>query len=285
VSRTYFRSDEDNTPWSVHLLMRIGGDNARIPTEGGVHWHMLSENHIEYEASDPKRQTINWVKVSNRDGQTALYRNQDADVESSPEAPAGEIRGFDCMDCHNRPSHIFMAPAVSVNMALRARNISPELPFVRQTGLDLLTDDYADREQAQQAISVGLHDYYAAEYPEIAQDKKVDIDQASAALSKIYSENFFPEMHTDHRARVTNLSHFVNDGCFRCHNDSMVDGNGKSLRSDCNSCHLIVAQGPSESLEELDTNFGGLEFKHPEDIDEMWRELKCTECHTTEEGY
>jgi ribosomal protein S27E len=92
-------------------------------------------------------------------------------------------------------------------------------------------------------------------------------------------------MHTDYRARVTNISHFVNDGCFRCHNESMVDDAGNNLNGDCNSCHLIVAQGPSESIAELETDFTGLEFKHPEDIDGMWRDSKCTDCHTSEEGY
>ena len=28
-----------------------------------------------------------------------------------------------------------------------------------------------------------------------------------------------------------------------------------------------------------------LEFEHPEDIDEMWKEMKCTECHDPESGY
>jgi hypothetical protein len=113
VSRTYFRSDEENSPWTIQLLMRIGGNNARIPAEGGVHFHMLGENRIEYEAGDFKRQTINWVKATNASGETRLYRNQDAEVESSPEAPAGPVRNFDCMDCHNRPSHIFLGSRVT----------------------------------------------------------------------------------------------------------------------------------------------------------------------------
>lgn len=285
VSRTYFRSDEANSPWTIQLLMQIGGDNPRVPDQGGVHWHMLSDNIVEYEAADAKRQSINWVKVTNRDGETVIYRNQEAEHESSPEAPAGEVRSFDCMDCHNRPSHIFLPPAVAVNMEMRARNISPDLPYIRRASLDLLTEEYQDREQAQQAIAAGLQDYYAAEYPEIAGQRMSHIDQASAAVGKIYRENFFPEMKTDYRARVTNLSHFVNDGCFRCHNQSMVNDSGRSLSSDCNICHLIVAQGPSESVADLEADLAGLEFKHPEEIDEMWREVKCTECHTPEDGY
>ncbi|MCB1702558.1 MAG: NapC/NirT family cytochrome c [Halioglobus sp.] len=285
LQRTYYRSDEANSPWSIQLLVQIGGDNPRVPAEGGIHWHMLGENTIEYEAADAKRQTINWVKSTSRTGETTIYRNQDVDIDSSPEAPGGEVRHFDCMDCHNRPSHIFLPPAVSINLAMRARTISPELPYVRRVGLDLLNDEYADREEAQHAIATGLHEYYKSEYPEVAATHKQDIELATDTLSQIYSENFFPEMKTDYRARETNLSHFVNNGCFRCHNESMVDDQGRSPASTCNTCHLIVAQGPSESVADLETDLSGLEFEHPEDIDEAWREEKCTECHTPEDGY
>jgi hypothetical protein len=48
---------------------------------------------------------------------------------------------------------------------------------------------------------------------------------------------------------------------------------------------VIVAQGPSEEVSELEMDLAGLEFKHPEDIDQMWRDMKCTECHTPESGY
>jgi hypothetical protein len=38
-------------------------------------------------------------------------------------------------------------------------------------------------------------------------------------------------------------------------------------------------------VSDLEMNLAGLEFTHPEDIDEMWRDMKCTECHTPESGY
>ena len=91
-------------------------------------------------------------------------------------------------------------------------------------------------------------------------------------------------MKTDYRARENNLSHFVNDGCFRCHDGVKENEEGETLSSECTSCHLIVAQGPSEKLSEVASDISGLEFQHPEDIDEAWKEMKCTECHTPESG-
>ena len=112
-----------------------------------------------------------------------------------------------------------------------------------------------------------------------------DIERAANILLKVYNENFFPEMKTDYRVRENNLSHFVNDGCFRCHDGLMESEDGATLSNGCTTCHLIVSQGPSEHIGDLESNLAGLEFKHPEDIDEVWREFKCTECHTPESGY
>jgi hypothetical protein len=65
----------------------------------------------------------------------------------------------------------------------------------------------------------------------------------------------------------------------------MKDGKGNVLSRDCDVCHLIVAQGPSENVDDLESKLTGLEFKHPEDIDEAWKEMKCTDCHDPESGY
>jgi hypothetical protein len=285
LTRTYYRTDEENSPWTISLMMKIGGGNPRTLRLEGIHWHMLTANTVEYMASDEKRQEISWVRVTNAEGETDVFRNGELDGidETSPEA--GEVRRFDCMDCHNRPSHVFLAPAVALNLALSSRAISPDLPYVRRVGLDLLNDVYETREEAAEAIGAGLLAYYREDYPDLVESKRAEIGNATETLLTIYNENFFPEMKTDYRARENNLSHFVNDGCFRCHNESMANEDGEHLSYDCQTCHLILAQGPSENVDELDMNIAGLDFRHPEDIAEMWREMKCTDCHTPDSGY
>ena len=149
------------------------------------------------------------------------------------------------------------------------------------------TDNYIRREQW--ATTNKLPNY-------IEQQKALKVNhwyrllpsQTSQRVIKTVQEaynSWFTLRKTDYRARETHLSHFVNDGCFRCHHSSMVNDEGEHLAYDCRSCHLIVAQGPSESIDELEMNLAGLDFKHPEEIDEMWRDMKCTECHTPESGY
>ena len=67
------------------------------------------------------------------------------------------------------------------------------------------------------------------------------------------------------------------DGCFRCHDGKHVsaDGNRSIKASDCNSCHLILAQGSGEALQQI--NAKGHEFMH---IDAPYTEFSCTDCHT-----
>lgn len=285
VTRTYYRTDSLNSPWTISLLVKVGGGNPRTGKLEGIHWHMLSDNKVEYIATDDKRQDIPWIRVTHQDGQVSIYKDPEA-KEPDLNDPKTEIRKFDCMDCHNRPSHRFMPPATSLNLALSTRNISPNLPFIRQEGLDLLNAKYDTRGQAQQAIALGLPDYYAKNYPAVAQQNAAEITQAVATLQRIYSENFFPEMKTDYRARENNLSHFVNDGCFRCHDKKKVNEKGEQIPSGCTTCHFIVAQGPSENLAQLSSNIGGLVFQHPEaEYQEASQESKCTECHNSDSGY
>jgi len=253
VAHTYYRTDEENSPWTINLLVKIGGGNPRTGQLEGIHWHMQGENRIEYIAADEKRQMIPWVRLIASSGDTTVYTHPDLEQPDFDD-PELEIRNFDCMDCHNRPSHLFTPPATAINLALSARRISPDLPYIRQTGLDLLNAAYVDRDAAHEAIGRGLHDYYGEDYPETVETQKAKIDEATKTLTAIYDENFFPEMNTDYRVRENNLSHFVNDGCFRCHDGVMSDADGNTISNDCSTCHLIVAQGASENLDDLESS-------------------------------
>ena len=62
--------------------------------------------------------------------------------------PAGEIRTMDCVDCHNRPTHILHSPDQSVDAALADGRIDASLPFIKQQGVASLTASYTSREQA-----------------------------------------------------------------------------------------------------------------------------------------
>ena len=283
-TKQYYRTDEQNTPWTISLLVNIGGGNPQTGRAEGIHWHMVTDSVVEYITVDAKRQEIPWFRVTKPDGSVLTYADPNTSYPD-PVSVETEVRIMDCVDCHNRPSHTFTPPAVSVNLALSKGEISGDLPFIRAIGVDLLNAEYATLDEALAGIPAGLRDYYATQYPSRQADLSADIEKAIEVLLGIYEGNFFPEMKTDYRARENNLSHFVNDGCFRCHGGDQVNEVGESLSLDCDSCHTIIAQGASADLNDLESDIAGVDFIHPLEIGDIWETVKCTQCHTRESGY
>jgi hypothetical protein len=178
------------------------------------------------------------------------------------------IRTMDCMDCHNRPAHIFKAPSKAVNLAMSLGKIDPALPWIKTNAVYALTRAYTDETQALQSIATILHDRYRGD----ARIKPV-ID----VVQGIYRDNFFPEMKASWETYPDHIGHMIWSGCFRCHDDRHVtaDGTKKVKANDCNACHTILAQGSGEELKLLAP--GGLKFRHPGG-DEV--EGGCNDCHT-----
>lgn len=274
---TYFLSDEENTRWHLTLLMNIGGGSPETGSTDGIHWHMNIANEVTYVATDRQRLTIPWVKVKNRaTGVERVYRSTTADVTDEEIASAPK-RSMDCIDCHNRPTHIYHPPFRTVNSALTERRLSSALPYIKSVAVEALEKPYSTREAALDSIGIVIREYYAASYPAIARDRSEEIEQAVAETQRIYRRNYFPEMKHDWRQYPDHIGHMFAPGCFRCHDGNHVSDDGKVITNDCNTCHTILVQQfqearPSVSLE-------GLTYRHPVDIGDAWKEMLCSECH------
>ena len=121
--------------------------------------------------------------------------------------------------------------------------------------------------------------YYKENYPEIAEQNPALIQKAVQGLQSAYRQNIFPDMKVRWSVHSNNIGHLEYKGCFRCHNGNHKNGQGKVIERKCTLCHLINAQGPPDNMEVA--SFGkSLEFRHPVDIEEAWKESLCTECHT-----
>jgi hypothetical protein len=284
VGYTHYGTDEDNSPWTVNLLLNVGGGpDAPEAVAGGIHFHMFEENQMEYIAADDQRQDIAWLRVTDDDGNTVVYRDPDHSVD--PSDPEVEVRSFDCLDCHNRPAHQFDPPGEAIDLAMVRGEINSDLPYVKKIGLELLNARYQTKEQAFGLIRTGMRNFYDENYPNRIDAIRPEVEAATEILVRIYEENFFPETNTDYRVRVDNVGHWVNDGCFRCHNSDLETEVGARITSSCESCHVVVGQGPTDDPSELMTDLGGLQFQHPVDIGELWQKVPCTQCHSPYAGY
>jgi nitrate/TMAO reductase-like tetraheme cytochrome c subunit len=258
----YFLGDEENTPYSVRLTLKVGGaDPARGPL-GGIHWHMNVGNRIEYIAIDEKRQEIPWVRVTDSQGVVTVYRT----AEFTNRIEDFEIRTMDCMDCHNRPAHRFNTPNDAVNRAISLGKIDRAIPHVKTAAVEALTGEYETEEEALRGIATQL----AEAYPDDSR-----INAVINVVQEIYRSNFFPEMKADWRAYPDNIGHQNWPGCFRCHDGrhKTADGRRTIKADDCNTCHVILAQGAGGELNTLTP--GGQPFRHPGDEIEGL----CTDCH------
>jgi hypothetical protein len=277
--KTYFKSDTQNSRWTIDLLMKIGGGALRGPGPArGIHWHMNIADEIAYVATDSLEQNIPWVRATNRKtGTVTEYVSTDA-AESVDEIKKSPVHVLDCIGCHNQPSHRYRPPVRIVDESIALGNISTELPNIRSASIQTLVAPFATTQGAMDSIPMLLENYYAQTYPRIAAQKKDLVLAAAEELKVQYGRNFFPEMKVSWQAYPDNVGHWTNLGCYRCHDGNHKSADGKVISKDCNACHTILYQGPAVRPEHL--NAAGEKFQHPEDIGDVWMTTNCSDCHT-----
>jgi nitrate/TMAO reductase-like tetraheme cytochrome c subunit len=266
LDRTYnfFLEDATNTPFSVRLLLKVGGGDPAHGPVGGIHWHMSISNQVEYIATDATRQKIPWVRLTDPVGVVTIFREQT--FTNNPEQY--EIRKMDCIDCHNRPAHRYTPPADAINLAIALGEIDRSLPYIKTNAVYALTRHYETEKEARDGIATLL----ANRYPD-----DVRIRQAIPVVQRIYADNFFPLMKANWSVYPDNIGHRQWPGCFRCHDGKHKAEDGKRVikADDCNACHTILAQGQGVELQQLSAE--GQKFKHPEDLYDP--SFLCTDCH------
>lgn len=266
VAKTYkhFLADEENTPWTIQMMLHVGGgDPLQGPVEG-IHWHTNLSNRVEFIDADEETGKIQWIRLTDADGKVTVFRTED--YEATPE-PA-EIMTMDCMDCHNRPAHRFATPNDAIDLAMATGRIDPTMPSAKVNAVDVLTKAYASKEEAL----AGIESYVTSEY---AGDARAE--GLVGELQTIYDRNFFPDMKADWRAYPEHVGHKNWVGCFRCHDGQHVaEGDGRAMKaSDCTTCHTITAQGSTaEELKKVEP--AGMPFLH---VDFEYEDFDCADCH------
>jgi hypothetical protein len=270
----YYMPDEKNSPWQTRLLIRVGGGVPPYGKEEGIHWHMNIKDKVYYIASDDKRQVIPWIKTVSPDGKERIFVDKTSKFTAA-NPPDKEMRLMDCMDCHNRPSHVFKSPSVAIDEAMAYGAIDQSLPYIKREAVKALFADYSSQPEAKIKIQQNLENFYQKNYPQEWSEKKENINKAVQSIIQIYGTNFFPEMKVSWKEYPNNIGHWIFPGCFRCHDENHKTEDGTTLSRECNTCHTIIEQGAPDSLEK---NAEGLSFRHPEE-DESWKEMSCSECH------
>jgi hypothetical protein len=233
----YHDSNEANTPESIFIVLKTGGGNKREGLGRGIHWHI--ENKVTFLATDPLKQNIPYVRVEDDNGKVTEYYDVASDY--TPDKVAGQqLYTLDCIDCHNRASHLIPGPEAAVDRSIYNDTISVKLPYVRQKAVDLLTVTYPDDNAANAAID-GLANYYRDNYPKVYAEQKDLIQAAQKSIKTIYQQLRFPEQKLDWTSHPNNIGHKDSPGCFRCHDGKHLASTGEAVRLECNLCHSIPA--------------------------------------------
>jgi nitrate/TMAO reductase-like tetraheme cytochrome c subunit len=227
--RSSFREDEANTRTETVMTVREG-DIHRAHVGPGV--------KIRYAPADAKRQTIQWVEYFDGKGRTTTYPAAGVDAKAIAALPKYEMQ---CVDCHNRAAHSFQAPAKAVDSALESGEVPAILPFVRKTGLEIVTAEYPTAEAAAKGIPEKLLAFYQAKYPELTRTRAAEIEKAGKGLVAVYNRNVFPDLKVAWGTYPMNLGHTDAPGCFRCHDGSHSSADNRTITNDCSTCHEAVA--------------------------------------------
>jgi nitrate/TMAO reductase-like tetraheme cytochrome c subunit len=273
-TRDHYLGDRENTHWRIDLLVNVGGTSASPEGRAsGAHWHVDPDNKVTYVASDSSRQGIEAVIVS-KPGSTMTYTPGGTPLSDSVLAQKrsrGLVRTMDCMDCHNRPSHIYLSPMEGVNAAMTSGRLDRNVPFIKRQAVEALSKVYATPEGARDSIALSLTGFY--------REQGITLpDGVVQAVQEVYAQNMFPKMKVRWDRYPNDIGHFFFPGCSRCHGSDLATPEGRTISSDCSNCHTIMAQGVVQNGQ-APTDFQG-KFKHPIDIGGAEQTMRCFDCHS-----
>jgi hypothetical protein len=292
----HYDTDEKNSLSQTRMAIKVGGGNSATGPNGGIHWHMNIANKIDF-VSDTRRLSIPWVRFTDSSGKSVEYKAIDAAL-SAQEIQAAPVRRMDCVDCHNRPAHVYLSPNTAVDRSLDAGLLKTEMPFIKAKAVETLSKAYTTNDEAVASIAADLNGYYRTSYPDLVSKDPAILANAVAEVQRIYQTYFFPEMKTDWQAHPNHIGHLTAQGCFRCHDGLHTSDDGRVIRNECNICHTTISETVANNpLTIVDGNFqhpvalgdrdqykcaachkGDRPFKHPLNLGDISR-FQCADCH------
>lgn len=232
---TYSNDDQEN-PLIEEVALHIGGRNPVTDTFEGIHWHVSNNVKVEYESLDPKRTSIGRIKVTKPSGVMEEYA-----IDGEEESATGKWRTMDCVDCHNRPTHVYDDLERRIDFGLYSKKIDPTIEGIREDSFTVLETEYKSRQEAKEQIVENLLALQAERHDaDFVAENEEKIIRSGAYLLEAYLANVWPKLkvtwgtykeHNGHRYEEDGF------GCFRCHDEEHQTEFGKTISQSCDLCH------------------------------------------------
>ncbi len=234
VNITRYMKDRESTPRHTTLSLKIDSGKG-----SGIHWHISKENEVRYKTLDDKREKIISVEVKQPNGSFKKFLNRSYSGLFD-EKDHQEVRTLDCVDCHNRATHIYKTPERVVDELIDAGKIDRSLPYIKRESLKAISI-FQSEEAAMRGIENHLRRFYSDNHQEVYPGGIRKIREAAEALKGEYRINIHYDMNVRWNTYKSFLGHDNGSGCFRCHNQNFKDNKGNSISSDCTLCHSILS--------------------------------------------
>ena len=243
--RTHYAEDEANTELKTALMVKVGGKVAG--QSQGIHWHVDPNHRVRYRA-DPTREIMYEVELTDlAEGTTKLFKGE----EPAPEG--AEWRTMDCVDCHNRASHIYRSPEFELDLRARGRPHRPLAAVHPARGPAHHHREGLRRRTPRRARASRPRCRRSTRRTIPTSPARRAVEQAGKALGDAYAWNNFPHMKVNWNTYPNHIGHQESPGCFRCHDNKHKTDDGDKIGKKCGTCHNVVADEESDSalLQEL----------------------------------
>ena len=255
----HFTDDKTNTPAYNMMLVRVGGRNESTHKYEGIHWHVSDTAEVRYEELDSTRTKVGKITVLDHGKVVAEYLPPERDRS----LPVVGERTMDCVDCHNRPTHVFdESPSAAVDRAMTEGELDSKVPWLVKTSRDLLASKDVPVSNMEPWFRAALEQTYKISYPDV-QVTPESLDQTAKTLAAAYQRNIFPQMNVGWGTYKSHIGHKHEGdkgdeiGCFRCHDGEHVKvsstGTKETLSNNCEKCHdtLVAGEDPATLEPEL----------------------------------
>jgi hypothetical protein len=232
-----FGFDRESTPSYTALSLKIGSGTGE--QRGEIHWHVAEANEVRYASRNDERETMLWVEVRKGDD---FWRFTNRKIEQEE---TGAVRTMDCVDCHNRATHVYEDPERAIDERIHRGELDLSIPYLKREALAALTSGYADTAAATAGIRNALTGVYARRFRAETAALQESIEDAVGVLQALYRRNVHPLMNVSWNPYPDHRGHRGGSGCFRCHNPDLVDAYGEPIPYDCTLCHSFLSYDSS----------------------------------------
>jgi hypothetical protein len=157
-----------------------------------------------------------------------------------------EVRTMDCIDCHNRPTHLFEFPNKAVDAIMESHQDLAKLPFFKREAMKAVQAKYPTHDGGMKEVGKAITAFYAASYPSVPKEL---VQKGAEAAAEVYGRIQFPEMNTNWETHPNHIGHPDPNtdqgfpGCWRCHDDELTTADGKhTIPQDCDNCHTFLVE-------------------------------------------